>query len=49
MSVHIDITNDTLASSLVSLQCASLAPPVEMDQKIYIFSDCTHTHTHTHL
>ena len=45
MSVPIDITDDTLASSLVPVQCASLAPPVEMDQKFHIFSDCTHTHT----
>ena len=27
MSVPIDITDDTLASSLVPVQCASLAPP----------------------
>ena len=27
MSVPIDVTDDTLASSLVPVQCASLAPP----------------------
>ena len=30
MSVPIDITDDTLASSLVPVQCASLAPPAEI-------------------
>ena len=34
MSVPIDITDDTLASSLVPVQCASLAPPANMIQKL---------------
>ena len=46
MSIPIDITDDTLASSLVPVQCASVAPPA----KFYVYSDVTHTkkqHTHT--
>ena len=44
MSVPIDITDDTLASSLVPVQCASVAPPA----KFYVYSDVTHTKKHTH-
>ena len=33
MSVPIDITDDTLASSLVPVQCASLAPPATRVKK----------------
>ena len=55
MSVPIDITDDTLASSLVPVQCASLAPPALLEgekkeerkrEKFYIYLDVTHTHTH---
>ena len=44
MSVPIDITDDTLASSLVPVQCASLAPPAEV---LRLFRRYTLTHTHT--
>ena len=54
MSVPIDITDDTLASSLVPVQCASLAPPAlglkrektegRKREKFYIYLDVTHTH-----
>ena len=55
MSVPIDITDDTLASSLVPVQCASLAPPAlvfrlerertegRKREKFYIYLDVTHT------
>ena len=40
MSVPIDITDDTLASSLVPVQCASLAPPAKKETENWI-SGCT--------
>jgi len=55
MSVPIDITDETLASSFVPVQCASLAPPAlkittlvrrrekRQKEKFYIYSDVTHT------
>ena len=43
MSIPIDITDDTLASSLVPVQCASLAPPAEV---LRLFRRYTLTHTH---
>ena len=52
---RIDITDDTPASSLVPVQCASLAPPAlglkrektegRKREKFYIYLDVTHTHT----
>ena len=45
MSVPIDITDDTLASSLVPVQCASLAPPAV--ERIGSFSSLQMFHTHT--
>ena len=52
---RIDITDDTLASSLVPVQCASLAPPAlglkrektegRKREKFDIYLDVTHTHT----
>ena len=54
MIVPIDITDDTLASSLVPVQCASLAPPAlfkkgeegRKKKEVLHLSRC-HTHTHT--
>ena len=54
MSVPIDITDDTLASSLVPVQCASLAPPAlfkkgeegRKKKEVLHLSRC-YTHTHT--
>ena len=40
MSAPIDITDDTLASSLVPVQCASLAPPAKKETENWI-SGCT--------
>ena len=57
MSVPIDITDDTLASSLVPVQCASLAPPAlfkkgrrqKKKKEVLHLSRCyTHTHSLTH-
>ena len=49
MSVLIDITDDTLASLLVPVQCASLAPPALISTspgaKFNDSSEVTHTHT----
>ena len=56
MSVPIDITDDTLASSLVPVQCASLAPPATRFKKgedrrkkkrkvLHLLRCYTHTHT----
>ena len=53
MSVPIDITDDTLASSLVPVQCASLAPPAlfkkgeegRKKKEVLHLSRC-YTHTH---
>ena len=55
MSVPIDITDDTLASSLVPVQCASLAPPATRVKKgedrrkkkrkvLHLLRCYTHTH-----
>ena len=45
MSAPIDITDDTLASSLVPVQCASLAPPARSGSFASIITvDVTHTH-----
>ena len=53
MSVPINITDDTLASSLVPVQCASLAPPAEWEleklqkatvEVLHLFRCSTHTH-----
>ena len=55
MSVPIDITDDTLASSLVPVQCASLAPPATRFKKgedrrkkkrkvLHLLRCYTHTH-----
>ena len=54
MSIPIDITDDTLASSLVPVQCASLAPPAlfkkgrrqKKKKEVLHLSRC-YTHTHT--
>ena len=47
MSVPIDITDDTLASSLVPVQCASLAPPAIEKTTSFTSIQMFHTHTHT--
>ena len=53
MSVPIDITDDTLASSLVPVQCASLAPPAlfkkgEEGRKKKDVLHLSRCYTHTH-
>ena len=56
MSVPIDITDDILASSLVPVQCASLAPPAlfkkgrrqkKKKEVLHLSRCCTHTHSLT--
>ena len=49
MSAPIDIRDNTLASSLVPVQCASLAAPVQVRRgRRFTFVQGFHAHTHTH-
>ena len=55
MSNPIDITDDTMASSLVPVQCASLAPPALLERekkekrkrRSFTSTQMLHTHRHT--
>ena len=45
LAPQIDITDAALASSLVPVQCASLAPPAKIQKDPYDSKGYTHTHT----